>query len=75
METFGHTSHTVCFMGMFPSLMCYTLWNTDMLSIDLTSQNLLHFHWLDIFSPFSNLAIKASFTDVLVKLKLPLYHF
>lgn len=37
--------------------------------------NLLHFHWLDIFSPFPKLAIKASFAAVLVKLRLPLYHF
>lgn len=37
--------------------------------------NLLHFHWLDTFSPFPKVAIKASFTAVLVKLKLLLYHF
>lgn len=37
--------------------------------------NLLHLHWLDIFSPFPKLAIKASFAAVLVKMKLPLYHF
>lgn len=27
--------------------------------------NLLHFHWLDIFSPFSKVVIKASFSAVL----------
>lgn len=37
--------------------------------------NLLHFHRLDVFSPFPKLAIKALFAAVLVELKLPLYHF
>lgn len=68
---FGHTSHTTCFMGCFLAFYAVPCARQSALYCSDLS-NLLHLHWLDIFSPFPKLAIKASFAAVLMKLKLPL---